>query len=29
MVENNFIQMADSAGQTVANTVGPIFKHIN
>ena len=27
-MENNFIQMAASAGQTVAYTIGPIFKHI-
>ena len=25
---NNFIQMAASAGHTVASTMGPIFKHI-
>ena len=27
-MENNFIQMADSAGHAVAYTIGPIFKHI-
>ena len=27
-MENNFIQMAASAGHTVAYTIGPIFKHI-
>ena len=27
-MENNFIQMAVSAGHAVAYTVGPIFKHI-
>ena len=27
-MENNFIQMADSAGHTVAYTIGPILKHI-
>ena len=27
-MENNFIQMAASAGNAVAYTVGPIFKHI-
>ena len=27
-MENNFIQMAASAGQAVANTIGPILKHI-
>ena len=27
-MENNFIQMAASAGHAVAYTVGPIFKHI-
>ena len=26
-MENNFIQMAASAGQAVAYTIGPIFKH--
>ena len=26
-MENNFIQMAVSAGHTVAYTIGPIFKH--
>ena len=26
--DNNFIQMAASAGQAVAYTIGPIFKHI-
>ena len=27
-MENNFIQMAASAGHAVACTIGPIFKHI-
>ena len=27
-MENNFIQMAAAAGHAVANTIGPIFKHI-
>ena len=27
-MENNFIQMAASAGHTIAYTIGPIFKHI-
>ena len=27
-MENNFIQMADSAGHAVAYRIGPIFKHI-
>ena len=27
-MENNFIQMAVSAGHTVAYTIGQIFKHI-
>ena len=27
-MENNLIQMAVSAGHTVAYTIGPIFKHI-
>ena len=27
-MENNFIQMAASAGHAVAYTIGPIFKHI-
>ena len=27
-MENNFNQMAASAGNAVANTIGPIFKHI-
>ena len=27
-MENNFIQMADSAGHAVVYTIGPIFKHI-
>ena len=27
-MENNFIQMAASTGHLVANTIGPIFKHI-
>ena len=27
-MENNFIQMAVSAGHAVAYTIGPIFKHI-
>ena len=27
-MENNFIQMADTAGHAVAYTIGPIFKHI-
>ena len=28
IMENNIIQMADSAGHAVAYTIGPIFKHI-
>ena len=28
IVENNFIQMAASAGHAVAYTIGSIFKHI-
>ena len=28
IMENNFIQMADSAGHAVVYTIGPIFKHI-
>ena len=28
-MENNFIQMAASAGYAVAYTIGPIFKHIS
>ena len=28
IMENNFIQMAASAGHAVANTIGSIFKHI-
>ena len=28
IVENNFIQMAASAGHSVAYTTDPIFKHI-
>ena len=28
IMENNFIQMAASAGHAVAYTIGPIFKHI-
>ena len=28
IMEKNFIQMASSAGQAVAYTIGPIFKHI-
>ena len=28
IMENNFIQMAASAGHTVAYTIGPIFKYI-
>ena len=28
IIENNFIQMAALAGQVVAYTIGPIFKHI-
>ena len=28
ILENNFIQMAASAGHAVAYTIGPIFKHI-
>ena len=28
IMENNFIQMAVSAGLAVAYTIGPIFKHI-
>ena len=27
-MENNFIQMAASAGLSIAYTIGPIFKHI-
>ena len=27
-MKNNFIQMADSAGNAVAYTIGSIFKHI-
>ena len=27
-MENNFIQIANSAGHVVAYTIGPIFKHI-
>ena len=27
-MENDFIQMADSAGHAVAHTIGTIFKHI-
>ena len=27
-MENNFIQMATSAGHAVAYTIGSIFKHI-
>ena len=27
-MENNFIEMAASAGHAVAYTIGPIFKHI-
>ena len=27
-MENNFIQMAVSAGHALAYTIGPIFKHI-
>ena len=27
-MENNFIQMAASAGHAVAYMIGPIFKHI-
>ena len=27
-MENNFIQMAASAGHAVAYTLGPIFQHI-
>ena len=27
-MENNFIQMAASAGHVVVYTIGPIFKHI-
>ena len=27
-MENNFIQMAASAGQALDYTIGPIFKHI-
>ena len=27
-MENNFIQMAVSAGHVVVYTIGPIFKHI-
>ena len=27
-MENNFIQMAASAGHAVVCTIGPIFKHI-
>ena len=28
IMENNFIQMAASAGHAVVYTIGPIFKHI-
>ena len=28
-MENNFIQMAASAGYAVGYTIDPIFKHIN
>ena len=28
IIQNNFFQMAASAGHAVANTIGPIFKHI-
>ena len=28
IMENNFIQLAASAGHAVAYTIGPIFKHI-
>ena len=28
IMENNFIQMDVSAGQAVAYTIGPIFKHV-
>ena len=28
IMENNFIQMTDSAGHAVASTIGPNFKHI-
>ena len=28
IMENNFIQMAASAGLAVAHIIGPIFKHI-
>ena len=28
-MENNFIQMAASAGYAVAYTIGPIFKYID
>ena len=28
IMENNFIQMATSAGHGIAYTIGPIFKHI-
>ena len=27
-MENNFIQMADSAGHAIAYTIGPNLKHI-
>ena len=27
-MENNFIQIAASAGHAIAYTIGPIFKHI-
>ena len=27
-MENNFIQMAASAGRAIAYTIGPILKHI-
>ena len=27
-MENNFIQMATSAGHAIAYTIGPIFEHI-
>ena len=28
IMKNNFIQMSASAGHAVADTIGPIFKHI-
>ena len=28
-MENNFIQMAASAGYAVTYTIGPILKHVN